>query len=134
MTYMEKWFHGLASGPTHTWDTPLSAEGICDRPISPRIWYAKVEIMISPSDQFEIRDKSEPSLDSQIDGMRWLEQIAFGMLDVMLTYLAAPIRNFELTVLSFDFDAINTNPMAFRLAARDAALKILHRRYPHNAE
>ncbi len=133
MTYLEKWFQDISSGPTLTWNTPLSAQGICDEYHSPRSWYAKVEIMISPSDHFEIIDRSEPSLNGQVDGMRWLKQIAFGVFDVMLTCLTAPIRDFEVAVLSFDFDEINTNPMAFRLAARDAALNILHQRYPHDA-
>ncbi len=127
MEHLRKWFDDLLAEPSIVWKHTRGARGECHKYVSPRIWYAAVEIKISPNDKFEIEDVSEPKIvNKHIDGLRWRDQIVFGVLDVMLTQSVAPIRNFKLTILGVDFNEIESNPMAFRLAARDAALKILN--------
>ncbi len=126
MEYLHKWFDDLAR-PGAAWEQTGSARGECRRHVGPSIWYAAVEIRVSPNDKFEVEDLSVPRIiNRHIDGERWYDQIVFGVLDVMLTRAVAPIKSFKLTILEIDFDEIQSTPMAFRLAARDAALKILN--------
>ncbi len=127
MEYFKKWFDSLLAEPGMTWGKAISARGECRRHTGPSLWYAAVEIRLAPSDEFQIEDLSEPRVvNRHVDGPRWYDQIIFGVLDVMLTQPVAPIVNFKVTILGVDFDEIRSNPMAFRLAARDAALKILN--------
>ncbi len=126
MEYFHKWVDSLLTRPGGVWEQTLSARGECRRHTGPSIWYAAVKIKVSPNDKFEVEDLSMPKIvDMHIDGLRWYDQIVFGVLDVMLTRAVAPIKSFKLTILEIDFDEIESNPMAFRLAGRDAALKIL---------
>ena len=125
MEYLKMWCDNLLSSPDLAWKHSLTARGECHRQVSPRIWYAAVEITISPAAGFEVEEKLTSPLTTYQDGSRWRDQIIFGVLDVMLTRLVAPIRNFKLTISNIDFNETESNPMAFRLAARTAASKIL---------
>jgi len=134
MEYLTKWFDNLASNKGGTWPRATTARGECRRHTGPGLWYAAVDLTFIPSDKFEIEDKSTPQVRDHKDGLRWYEQIVFGVLDVMLTRPTMPIWNFRLIISNIDYDEIESNPMAFRLAARDAALKILGSHYPSDAK
>jgi len=53
------------------------------------------------------------------------DQIIFGVLDVMMTFLSSPINSFKLVLLDAMYDEVTSVPIAFRLAAREATRKIL---------
>jgi hypothetical protein len=124
MEYLKKWFDNLLSKPSITLRHHVSAKGECRVHTGPSIWYAAVEIAISPADGFEVEDGLKSEVSAIVNDRGWFDQIIFGVLDVMLTHATAPVRNFRMTILSVDFNEIESNAMAFRLAARNAAEKL----------
>lgn len=126
MDLLEKWYRNLLSNSTSRWKYSLTARGECRRHTGPSIWYAAVNIAIAPGDQLEIEDKLDPKQKEYISTLGWYDQIIFGVLDVMLTCSITPIRRFKLTILDIDFNEIESNSWAFRLAAREATQKIIN--------
>ena len=126
MDYVQQWVADLTS---HSSYNPLKSEregwGEINRHPSPRTMRAKVKIAIAPSTELEIVDRLAPEKSSLLKDAECYEQIVFGVLDVMMTALSSPVRTFRLTILDAVYDEINSSPMAFRLAAREAAKAIL---------
>jgi hypothetical protein len=126
MDYVQQWVTDLTS---HSSYNPLKGEregwGEIDRHPSPRTMRAKVRIAIAPSTVLEIVDRLAPEKSTFLKDSECFEQIVFGVLDVMMTGLSSPARTFKLTILDAVYDEINSSPMAFRLAAREAAKAIL---------
>ena len=48
----------------------------------------------------------------------------------MLTMPMRPVRNFKVAIKEIGFNEIESTPMAFRLAARDAAFNALKAHFP----
>ncbi len=126
MDYVQQWVTDLTS---HSSYNPLKTEqeswGEIDRHPSPRIMRAKVKIAIAPSPELEIIDRLAQGKSTLLKDAECFDQIVFGVLDIMMTALPSPIRTFKLTILDADYDETHSSPMAFRLAAREAAKNIL---------
>ena len=126
MDYVQQWVTDLTS---HTSYSPLKGEqeswGEINRQVSPRIMRAKVKIAIAPSPELEIVDRLSSGKSRQIKNAECFDPIIYGVLDVMMTALSSPIQTFRLTILDAVYDDIHSSPMAFRLAAREAAKAIL---------
>jgi len=86
---------------------------------------AKVRIAIAPAAELEIVDALEPDISRLLKDAECFDPIVNGVLDVMMTALRSPARSFRLTILDAVYDDIHSSPMAFRLAAREAARTIL---------
>jgi hypothetical protein len=94
------------------------------------MWYAAVKLQITPSDDFAVDDQLEVKVREYSKSVGWYDQIIFGVFDVLMLDSTAPFRGFKLTILKINFNDIESNEMAFRLAARDAAGKILQATLP----
>jgi hypothetical protein len=126
MDYVQQWVTDLTS---HASYSPLKAEreswGEINRHVSPRTMRAKVKIAIAPSPELEIVDRLSSEISRQIKDAECFDPIVYGVLDVMMTALSSPVRTFRLSILDAVYDDIHSSPMAFRLAAREAAKAIL---------
>lgn len=126
MDYVQQWVTDLTS---HAPYNPLADEregwGEIDKHPSPRTMRGRVRIAIAPSPELEIVDRLAAEKSTLLKDMECFDQVVFGVLDVMMTTLPTPVRTFRLTILDADYDEINSSPMAFRLAAREAAKSIL---------
>lgn len=125
MKYLKDWFSDLESKPGITWKKNISITGECNRHIGPSIWFASVTLGLSPSDQFEVENTLDPKVAELIQDRGWYDYIVYGVLDVMLATPTSPIRNFRLIINQVGFNEVESNQTAFRLAARDAAIKAL---------
>lgn len=123
--YIETWYKDLITRTPFAIKQYSEAWGECDRHTGPSYWYAKVRILVEPSDNLQVVNKLDQDKSARLKQEGWYEQIIFGVLDVMMTYLTSPCRSFRLLILDVDFNEIDSRPIAFRLAGRDAAIKIL---------
>jgi len=88
-------------------------------------------IEISPSETFVVEDSLEQNVLQIVKDRGWYDYIIFGVFDVMLTHPTTPIKNFKLRILEVDFNDIESNQMAFRLAARKATLQAIEIHFPN---
>jgi len=108
----------------------ISASGECRKHTGPSIWFAAVAIDFSPNDKFEVGDRLKPEIAKLTQDRGWYDYIVFGVLDVFLVSSTTPIRDFKLIIHEIDFNDIESNQIAFRLAARNAASKALDIYFP----
>lgn len=110
--------------------TPLKVEqeieawGEYQKILGPRQMYARVKVAIGPGDSLKVSDDLPPDKASRLYNYGYDEPIVFGVLDVMLTYKQLPVFPFNLTILDVDIHEVHSSPIAFRLAAREAAKKM----------
>ena len=62
---------------------------------------------------------------------RYLDWAVFGLMDVLLTREGAPLRDIRIILEEAEHHPVDSSPMVFRLAGRDAARKIL---YPNHLD
>src|SRR5262245_23832289 len=125
MNYYRQWLDDIASRPSVTWKWARSARGECRRHTGPSIWFAGVQLELTPSDEFVVDDKLESKVREYAQKTGWYDQIVFGVYDVLMIQTITPFRNFKLSILAIDFNHIESNAIAFRLAGRDAAKKLI---------
>jgi len=125
MNFIKDWFDNIESKTSGGWNKTITVIGECRRHTGPSIWFASLEVEFAPNSQFEVSNKLKPEVGKLIQERGWYEYIVFGILDVMLTTPHAPIKNFKLTINQVEFNETESNQMAFRLAARNAASKAL---------
>lgn len=130
MDFIREWFDNLQSTTGILWKKTIITSGKCSKHTGPGIWFASVTLDFSQSNEFVVEDVLNSNLKKIIRDRNWYQYIIFGVLDVMLTTSTSPIRNFKVTINSIEFDEIESTPMAFRLAARDAALKAVKEHFP----
>lgn len=127
----DEWFHDLMNRKSEEWRETISVTGSCRKHLGPRTLFAVVSLDFLPTEQFEINSTLDPAIAKHIQEQGWYQYIIFGILDVMLTTKITPIRNFKIVIREVDFNEIETNQIAFRLAARDAAFRALATQYPN---
>lgn len=86
--------------------------------IGSRPAYAKVALKFEPADAFQV-DATALANDSRT--LSYIQSIAFGALDVLMTNRAYAISKVKITIIAIDEDEVESTPHAFRLAAREAA-------------
>lgn len=131
MEYFDKWCANLKEKTSRAWEISITSKGECRRHTGPSIWYASAMIEISPSETFVVEDSLEQNVLQIVKDRGWYDYIIFGVFDVMLTHPTTPIKNFKLRILEVDFNDIESNQMAFRLAARKATLQAIEIHFPN---
>ncbi len=121
--YIEIWYRNLVTLTSGTIKREYEAwgESIRHEPSQ----HAKVKIRLGPSNDLRILDQLDPEKSARMKHNGYFDWVIFGVLDVMFTGLVGPYRLFQLTILDVEIDDIKSTQMAFRLAARDATVKIL---------
>jgi hypothetical protein len=121
MNYFEEWFVGLTDTKSYN---PIKqralATGEYNKHVGPAIRYARVTISLEPDNTFQVVDKLNAEISGYLKQQGCFTPIIFGVLDVALTSYSIPINVFVLTLLDVKYDEIDSSPIAFRLAAREA--------------
>ena len=122
-THLQKWFEDIATRHSDSPSGSGAVEGLRDQHLGPRRDFARVQVFFEPSPSFEVICTA-PNLE-ELNTNGYLDFIVFGLLDVLLTAQAYPMRNVRLTITEAEIHPIHANQMAFRWAGRDAARKLL---------
>jgi len=128
MNPFHKWFENLMDKSSGSWTNNLQVNGECKKRAGPKVLFAEVLLGFSASDNFQIEYLLEPLVSKIAQEEEWYDSIVYGVLDVFLVSLPQPIKNFKLTIHHINYNEIESAPIAFRLAARNAALKALELR------
>lgn len=103
-----------------------AATGEYERDLGPRQHFARVVIAAEPAEafipSFDLSSRRVEELQAQ---GALLDEIVFGLLDVLMTSNAYPIFGMKIRITDVDFDPLRAAPIAFRMAGRDAARRIL---------
>jgi translation elongation factor EF-G len=125
MDIFNKWFDDLLKGTSAQLPKEVQVIGECKKRAGPRPLYAKVTLSFSASNKFEIESLLDADTYKIAQNEDWHNSILFGVLDVFLTQAELPIRNFKVIIHSIEFSETDSTPIAFRLAARNAASSAL---------
>jgi Elongation factor G, domain IV len=124
MDIYNKWFEDLMQRKGRKWKGIIRVQGEGKR-YGPTTWFAKVILEFSPSNEFEVGNLLEPGLAKIAYNEEWYDFIIYGVLDILLVSQLEPIKDLKLTICQIEYNETESNSMAFRLAARNAALKAL---------
>jgi hypothetical protein len=120
---LEQWLADVANRQPAQLNQSGLVEGIRDKPLGPRSDYAKITVVFEPASQLEVDCSATNRSELVADG--YLQGALFGLLDVLLTDGAYPLRNVKLTITAAEIHPIHSSQMAFRWAGRDAGTKLL---------
>ncbi len=131
MDIFDDWFNNLMRKSTKSWKRTIVSTGLYDIHTGPSIHYAKVKVGFSPSDVFQIDDDLPIEVRNNLIEQDCYRYIIYGILDILLTTMVYPIKDIKISLIQVDFNEIESSPMAFRLAARDATRKALVEHFPN---
>lgn len=123
MNYIAKWCEEIQSRTPTSVPRRLTATGVRDQHVGPRMEYAKIEVVVEPATSLGIRFPTD--VDAIETTRLFLEAAIFGLLDILLVSGPYPVRNVSITIARCEIDPINSSQMAFRYAGRDAGRKII---------
>jgi hypothetical protein len=121
---LAQWFENLSTRASLALTNTVRATGVFDKHIAG--WrFAQIEIAVEPAEQLsvEVELPEEQRFAMERDG--YLEEAVFGILDVLMTGETAPLRNVQIRIVGAKIHPVDSSRMAFRLAGRDAAKKVL---------
>jgi hypothetical protein len=121
--YLTLWNQELLKLNSFTLKSRLTVTGERNQHLGPRWDFAKVRISVEPASQFEVIDAAIQNEEAR--KARYVDWTIFGLLDVLMVTESAPLKNIRVTVENIEAHPINSSPMAFRLAGRDAGRKVL---------
>jgi hypothetical protein len=121
--YLKLWPQGLLELTSLTLKSKVTVTGERNQHLGPRWDFAKVQVSIEPASQFEVVDAVAANEEARQEG--YLDWAVFGLLDVLLVAESAPLKNIRITLESIETHAVDSSPMAFRHAGRDAGRKII---------
>jgi len=124
--YLNNWYENLVTQTSIPVKSANEGWGECDIHTGGLLIYARVRIRISPSEDLHVNDHLDRQYSALLNSNNWFDYIIYGVLDVMLVDKGGPHKKFSLDILEVLADEIRSKPIAFRLAARDATMKILH--------
>jgi hypothetical protein len=122
-SYLDQWLYDVATRQPAVLNTTGVVEGIRDKPLGPRSDYARIIVAYESASEFEAHCTAANR--SELEADKYLEGAVLGLLDVLLTAGAYPLRNVKLTITEAEIHPIHSSQMAFRWAGRDAAAKLL---------
>ena len=121
--YLHKWIDNLVDRESSEVDRSCTVQGERNKHLGPMWQFARVEVSVEPSEQFEVADLVEPR--AELAELGYPDWVVFGILDVLMIAESAPVKNVRITLRKADHHPIDSSPMAFRQAGRDAGRKIL---------
>jgi len=121
--FLQSWSEDLCSSSPLSLRATVEVLGERSADIGPRSEKAKVRVVAHPADRFEVVNKMSKT--EALDRLGHPEAVVFGILDVLMVSMTAPLRNVRLVLDQVEFDPIRSSAMAFRQAGRDAGRKIV---------
>jgi hypothetical protein len=122
--HFQNWANSLLTTPPVALTQTFEVSGEHDRHLGPRWKFAKVRFRVEPHDGLDLQIAPQLKLQS-LEQRHFLTYAAYGLLDVLLTDSAGPVRNVRVTVIEAEESAIDSSQHAFRMAGREAGRKLL---------
>ena len=121
--YLAIWAEGLQRRTSSSLKTTVSVTGERSKHLGPRCEFAKIQLSVSPAASFEVEDMIPDG--EELRRLGYLDWAVFGLLDVLM--LGGPYPLYKLRVLleKAEYHPIDSSPIAFLHAGRDAGRKIL---------
>jgi Elongation factor G, domain IV len=123
MNYLEKWAQSILRRTSNTLKTPVEIEAERDAHLGPRWEYAKIKLRIEPAETFEVR--SEVQITEDTVRQTYLDATIMGLLDVLLVAEESPLIRISVNITALEEHEVDSTPMAFRMAGREAGKKLL---------
>ena len=121
--YLNLWPQELLKLRSLKLKSKITVTGERNQHLGPRWEFAKVQVSVEPASRFEVVDAVLANDEARQEG--YLDWAIFGLLDVLLVADPSPLKNIRVTIESVEHHAVDTSPMAFRRAGRDAGRKIM---------
>jgi Elongation factor G, domain IV len=121
--HLRKWADGLLTARPWPLSQRVTVVGERDAHLGPRLEFARVRISIEPAAQFEVVELTEPSEELRMLG--YPESVVLGVLDILMVALSAPVKGVRIVLEEAEYDPIDSSPLAFRQAGRDAGRKVV---------
>jgi hypothetical protein len=123
MTLLHEWSSSLVKDTQLGIPRPFLVEGTVDRHAGPTWMRAEATVIFEPSgelglDLTKLEEKPE-------DADKFARIFLFGVLDVTMIDKSPQISNFVVKFIKLRYDKIESSPLAFRLAGREAGRKLL---------
>lgn len=122
--FVQLWKDGLTDGPATPLQFSFRALGERNCHAGAHWEFARIQVLVEPASAFEVIDAVPEG--AELARYRFPDWAVFGLLDVfMLHEPAAPIRNVRITLEKAEYSPVDSYPIAFRNAGRDAGRKIV---------
>jgi len=121
--YLKMWAAELLKRNSLPLKSKITVTGERNQHLGPRFEFAKIQLSVEPSARFEVVHASPA--DEELQKLNYLDWAIFGLLDILLTSESAPLSNVRVTLEKAEHHPIDSSPMAFRQAGRDAGRKII---------
>jgi hypothetical protein len=121
--YLKLWPQELLKLGSLSLKSKVTVTGERDQHLGPRCDFAKVQVTVEPASRFEVIDAVPAKEEARQEG--YLDWAVFGLLDVLLVAESAPLTNIRITLERVEHHPVDSSPMAFRHAGRDAGRKII---------
>jgi hypothetical protein len=121
--YLKLWAEGLLKQKPLPLKSRLNVVGERNQHLGPRWEFAKIQVSIEPASSFEIVDAVPAS--EELRQLGYPDWVVLGLLDVLMVAESAPLSGVRITLEKAEHHPVDSSPMAFRQAGRDAGRKII---------
>jgi hypothetical protein len=121
--YMMLWAEGLPMRSSLTLRAAINVTGERNKHLGPRYEFAKIALSVQPASTFEVVD-SVPE-DEELRREGYLDWAVFGLLDVLMLSEPFPLHKLRIVFESAEYHPVDSSPIAFLHAGRDAGRKII---------
>jgi hypothetical protein len=124
--WLEAWRTSLVQVRPASIRQPFTVEGSVDKHVGPRWLRARVSVIAEPAAEFSVSVELPEALAAEMERQGLTEAAVFGILDVLaLENPFVPVLGARIRFVGATVDPVDSSKAAFRLAGRDAAIKIL---------
>jgi hypothetical protein len=119
----QRWFENLLRSKGISPTGSITVEGRIDKHVGPQMVFAEIKVAIGVSQEFSVFNEVEMTDD--LIAEKFPEYVIFGILDVLMTSDLVCTDRLQLTIKGVKTSPIDTSPLVFREAGRDAARNFL---------
>ena len=123
--YVEGWKDSILNTHHLSIASEVSTTGEINQPLGGRWRVAKIEVLVEPAPSFCVSCEMEEPLTRQMEREGFLEHAVYGMIDILATAQLSPVLRLRIRFVGAAIHPVESTPVAFRLAGRDAARRIL---------
>lgn len=122
---LDRWLANHKSRSSTTLARGGRAVGTHDLHTGPGWQFAEIEIIAEPSSELRVTVELPDDQRRLLDSGDFVDQAIFGLLDILATAKALPVFGVHIRLVRAKLDAVRSSKVAFRMAGRDAASKLL---------
>lgn len=121
--YLKLWAEGLLGGSPLPIRSRITVTGERNQHLGPRWEFAKVRVSVEPAPSFEVVDAVPDN--EELRQLGYLDWAVLGLLDVLMVAESAPLISLRVILMNAEHHRVDSSPMAFRHAGRDAGRQII---------